>query len=221
MIWFPACVWVPEETPEERLAQASQKVIFASVERLGPHRYVSQVRRKEYRGKKITSEHDERVFIDWKDWDNFRYTREVDEREVMNLVVLNHQVWQLKKNGSWTERPDAEPYRVQMRSSWNTWEQFVSPFEEALIWRDLGVSEREGRQVQRYELDLEPQKLTQKRNLIPESISGSVWIDQATAVRIYAELKLKSKHEDYTKEIELQLRREDIGGEISLEKPIP
>ena len=219
MIWLLSCVWVPEETPQARLAQASQKVIFASVEKLGVHRYIAQVRRKEYRGDTLVSSHDERVQIDWIDWDNFSYVREVDEREVMNLVVIDHQTWQLKTNGRWQQRPDAEPYRVQMRSSWNTWDQFVAPFEEALVWRDLGVSEEEGRMVQRYELDLTPQKLPQKRNLIPQSISGSVSIDQDTAVRIYAEVQLVSKHDDYTKEVSLKLRRQDIGGDIQLAVP--
>ncbi|MEC7988151.1 MAG: hypothetical protein VX278_23495 [Myxococcota bacterium] len=219
MIWMLACVWVPEETPEERLAQASQKVIFASVEKLGSHRYTAQVRRREYRGDELVSEHEERVQIDWIDWDNFSYMREVDDREVMNLVVIDHQTWQLKKNGVWEQRPDAEPYRVQMRSSWNTWDQFVGPFEKALVWKDLGESEQDGRKVQLYEVDVDPLKISQKRNLIPKSISGSVSIDQATAVRVYAEVQLSSTHDDYTKDVRLQLRREDIGGDIKLQSP--
>lgn len=220
MIFWLACVWSPEKTEEERLAEASQDVIFASVEQLGVHRYQAQVRRKEFRGDLKISEHEEQVQIEWVDWDNFSYVREVDSKEVMNLVVVDHTAWQLRKNGSWAKRPDAEPYRVQMRSSWNTWEQVVAPFSEALLWRELGASTLEGREVQRYELSLDTQNIPQRRNLIPKSISGSVAIDQATAVRIYAEVQLVSEHDDYRKEVSIQLKRQDIGEEIRVKEPV-
>ena len=214
-----SCTIVPEESKEEKLAKASTKVIFASIEPLGSHVFRSKVRRKEYRGEKELSSHDEIVEIMWQDWDNFQYTRTIDTKEVSALIVHNHIPWLRSYNKPWKKYEDAEPYRVQMRSAWNTWEQYLGTYEEQLSWRILETTERDGRPVTRYEITLDTTKITQKKNLNLSSLSGSVTVDTATAVRLYTELEMVLSSENYKKEIDIQLQRSDIGNVLEITPP--
>ena len=214
-----SCTIVPEESKEEKLAKASTKVIFASIEPLGSHVFRSKVRRKEYRGEKELSSHDEIVEIMWQDWDNFQYTRTIDTKEVSALIVHNHIPWLRSYNKPWKKYEDAEPYRVQMRSAWNTWEQYLGTYEEQLSWRILETTERDGRPVTRYEITLDTTKIAQKKNLNLSSLSGSVTVDTATAVRLYTELEMVLSSENYKKEIDIQLQRSDIGNVLEITPP--
>jgi hypothetical protein len=206
-----SCTIVPEISEEEKLAEASTKVIFASVEPLGPHQYDARIRRKEIREEIEVSSHDEFVHIDWQDWDNFQYNRTIDTKEVTALIVSNHIPWLKYQSKKWKKQIDAEPYRLQMRTAWNTWEQYLGSYEDRLLWTPLGNDTIEGRTVTRYELSLDTSKNTPNRNLNLQSISGSVSVDQATAVRLYAELTIVLVADTYKKKIDMQLKRTMIG----------
>lgn len=219
MIFLFGCTFVPEITEEEKLAKASTKVIFASTEALGSHRYESRVRRKELREGIAESSHDEIVKIDWNDWDNFSYSRTIDDKEVTSIIVSNHIPWLKSYNKPWKEDEDAEPYRLQLRSAWNTWEQYIGSYEDVLSWKSLGSEEIEGRRVTRYELSVDPTVIPPARHLQLTSLSGSVSIDQATAVRLYTEMKLIMQGNGFQKEIDIQIKRLDIGRLQSITPP--
>ena len=219
MILLLSCTIVPEVSQNEQLAKASTEVIFASVEPLGTHRFQSRVRRKEIREGKEVSSHDETVDINWQDWDNFQYTRTIDTKEVSSLIVHNHIPWLRSYSKPWKEYEDAEPYRLQLRSAWNTWEQYLGTYEEQLSWRVLEATEWEGRPATRYELTLDTNALSQQKNLSLSSLSGSVTVDKATAARLYTEVKMILSADTYTKEIDIQLKRTDIGTRIDIQIP--
>ena len=223
MIWIFACTLLPEESPEDKLAAASNTVIFASVEKLGPHLYEAKTRRKEIREGKITSNHDETIIIDWQDWDNFRYSRTLDTKEVSNLIVSDHVPWLKGTSQKWTKYEDAEPYRTELRTSWNTWEQYVGRYEHLITWKPIGEDRLSDRTVTRYEILYQPDDTTRKQlepqNLRLSSLSGSIAVDQATAVRIYVELELVLTGENYNKEIDLQIKRTDIGVQKNIPPP--
>ena len=122
-------------------------------------------------------------------------------------------------NQDWQKEEDAEPHRVQLRSSWNTWEQYIGSYEDLLLWEFLGESEQEGRKVNRYNISLDPQKSPPKKNLSVKTLSGSVSIDQATAVRIYSEVRLVLVRENYEKVIRFALKRYDIKKDFSIDAP--
>ena len=214
-----SCTIVPEKSQEEKLAEASTKVIFASVEPLGSHIFRSKVRRKEFREEKEVSSHDEIVEITWKDWDNFQYLRTIDTKEVSSLIVHDHIPWLRSYQKPWKKYEDAEPYRLQLRSAWNTWEQYLGTYEQQLSWRVLETTEREGRPVTRYEITLDTEKLSKKRNLNLSSLSGSVSVDTATAVRLYTELEMVLSSDNYKKEISIQLQRSNIGQDLEIAPP--
>jgi len=223
MIWLLACSILPEERPEEKLAAASNTVIFASVEKLGAHHYEARVRRKELREETITSNHDEIIIIDWQDWDNFRYSRTLDTKEVSSLIVSNHIPWLKNTAQKWSKYEDAEPYRTELRTSWNTWEQYVGRYETLITWKPIEEDIIADRKVTRYELlyqkENDAPKNTEPTNLTLSSLSGSIAVDQATAVRIYAEVKLVLTGDKYRKEIDLQIKRTDIGVQKNIPPP--
>lgn len=219
ILMFSSCTIVPEESKEEKLAHASTKVIFASVEPLGSHVFQSKVRRKEFREDKEVSSHDEVVEITWQDWDNFQYTRTIDTKEVSALVVHNHTPWLRSYNKPWKKYEDAEPYRLQLRSAWNTWEQYLGTYESQLSWRVIETTEREGRPVTRYEITLDTAKINEKKTLSLSSLSGSVMVDTATAVRLYTEVEMVLSSNNYKKEIDIQLQRSDIGKVLEINPP--
>ena len=186
-LWLAACSGEQEKQLQE-LATASENVIFASVESLGKHDYLALIVRDEYQGGEKSSHHEESIAIQWQDWDHFSYRRLVDGKGVMNLIVSKHVPWLLRPNGKWKKRRDAEPYRVQMRNSWNAWEQIVSPFSDGLEMKGQGFEQIEGRRVQRFQLEYTPPE-SQPNGVQPARLSGSVWVDQETAVRILAEVE--------------------------------
>ena len=219
LILLLSCTIVPEKSKEEKLAEASTKVIFASVEPLGSHVFQSKVRRKEFREGKEVSSHDEIVEITWQNWDNFQYTRTIDTKEVSSLIVHNHIPWLRSYKKPWKKYDDAEPYRLQLRSAWNTWEQYLGTYEQQLSWRVLETTEREGRPATRYEITLDTNRLTEKKNLGLSSLSGSVLVDTATAARLYTEIEMVLSSDSYKKEINIQLQRSDIGKTLEITPP--
>lgn len=219
MIFFFSCTIVPEQSQNEQLAKASTEVIFASIEPLGSHRFQSKVRRKELRDMNVVSSHDELVEVEWQDWDNFRYTRTIDTKEVHALIVHHHIPWFRTYAKPWKQYEDAEPYRLQLRSGWNTWEQYLGTYEKQLSWRVLEETQLEGRPVTRYELTLGSASMPAQQNLTLTSLTGSVTVDSSTATRLYTEVKMVLSSENYTKEIDIQLKRTDIGRPIEITPP--
>ena len=53
------------EEPEKTLISASQEVIFASTELLGPHRFRSVFEQTEFHGEDVRNTHREVLSIDW------------------------------------------------------------------------------------------------------------------------------------------------------------
>ncbi len=211
-----SCTRPPETTPQEALASASEDVIFASVEKLGPHSYEAILERVEREEDSELSFSEEILWVAWQDWDNFHFRRQVDQKTVQDIAVVDRRAWKYK-NGSWTEREDAEPYRVELRGSWNAWEQMLSPFEPYLIFESKGLESQDGRKAEHYELAMkDPPKSAYK--LVPKTLKGDVWVDEFTAVRLLANVAGKLERGSYSKEFSLKILRE-INPEIDLQFP--
>ena len=211
-----SCTKPQTTTPQEALASASEQVIFASVEKLGMHTYEAILERTEFEdGKKLSSD-EEILWVAWQDWDNFHFRRQVDQEIVQDIAVVDHQAWKYK-NGSWVEREDAEPYRVELRGTWNACEQMLSPFESHIEFNSKGLDAQEGRRAEHYSLSLKaPPKSAYK--LVPTNLQGDVWVDELTAVRLLADIQGVLRRGTYTKELSLKILR-DIKTEIDLQFP--
>ena len=248
MIWLVACQEAPVEQQEIELASASMEVTFASVEQLGPHRYEALIKRSELQGERLDGEHTEFLKIDWLDWDNFHIERRVDGVVVQNVCVINHVAWKYRgqknqsrsnkqKNeegrqrlksdiqqrnepgGMWAQRPDAEPYRIELRSSWNSWEQLLASFQDDLLFKPTVLESTEGRRVQQYTLDYTPPEASTDR-LVPRALSGEVWLDELTAVRLFARVEGEKAQGGYRQLFSLDAARTLLDPQAELEIPM-
>lgn len=210
--------------PEVTLAQASDQVIFASVETLGPHRTVASIVRTDLRDGAEVNSHESLLDLAWQDWDNFRVRRLVDGEPVSESVVVKATAWSSQAGGGWSRREDAEPYRVQLQSTWNAWDDAFDTFRDRITLTEEGQEIIEGRRARRYAVSLTPLSPTAKaprnsRRFEPVSLSGTVWIDEATAVRLVAQVEGELHRGDLTRRITLRLARSDFGADLGLQPP--
>lgn len=216
MLWiWLACTDDSTQTPvetEQTLISASKEVIFASTEVLGPHRFRSVYRHKEFHGEDVRNEHTEVLSIDWMDWDHWQATHMVDDEVVMDVMVMNSKTLE-QVAGKYVERPDGEPYRVQLRSMWNQWDSVMRHFEPHTTWTEQGTSTMEDRTVHQYKaVFAEPTK--PPVGLIPTELDSKVWVDEQTAVRLAGTVEASLIKGPYKKSIVLSVERSDIGGDV-------
>jgi hypothetical protein len=218
------------------LGEVSQEVQFESVDRLGPHRFLASIRHREIRDGGEVDRSDEAVEIKWQDWDTFEFRRVVNAELQSAVVTVDGRPWSLRSKGRWERREDAEPYRLDLRQSWNAWNQALEPFKERLELEEEGSELFEGRAVRRYAVRLKPEpeatvsargKGKRRRKLHqPEgddkliSLSGRVWVDEGTAVRLQAEVSGEVERRGRRRTIDLQLTRSGIGLAQDIAPPV-
>ena len=193
---------------EKTLLTASQEVIFASTEVLGPHRFRSVFTQKEFHGEDVRNTHREVLSIDWMDWDHWQATHMVDDEVVMQVIIMDSQCLE-HVSGKFVKRPDGEPYRVQLRSMWNQWDSIMRHFEPHTTWTDNGTSTMEGRTVHHYTAVFkEPQDSTV--GLSPRELAAQVWVDEQTAVRLAGTVEASLINGAYKKSVSLKVERSNI-----------
>lgn len=219
MIWLAACA-AEQSQKEETLAEASQSVIFASTEAIGPHHFQSVLNRKEYRDGKLETNSLESTEIFWQSWDSFEYSQTVDSETVLHVIVSEGGYWKKLYDGEWINRDDAESYRVQLRQKWNVWERLTKPFVSGIKFEAIGLETLQDRETQHYTLRFDPEGPSIQSSLKPISIDGDVWVDTQTAVRILGNVRSTQEDGRYRKELELKVSRIEIGQPISIKAPI-
>ena len=196
------------EEPEKTLISASQEVIFASTELLGPHRFRSVFEQTEFHGEDVRNTHREVLSIDWMDWDHWQATHMVDDDVVMQVIIMDSTCLE-KVSGQFVKRPDGEPYRVQLRSMWNQWDSIMRHFEPHSTWTDNGTSTMENRTVHHYTaVFTEPDNISV--GLSPMELDADVWVDEQTAVRLAGSVEASLIQGPYKKSISLKVERSDI-----------
>lgn len=231
------CGWIactPEGPPADDLAKASHDIQFESVDRLGPHRFLASIKHRVVRGGGDIDRTDEAIEIRWQDWDTFEFRRVVDARVQSAVVAVNGRPWTLRSRDRWEPREDAEPYRLDLRQSWNAWEQALEPFGDRVVLEEAGQELFEGRPVRRYRVSLAPEKTpvettkagkrrgkahVPRHNDSLDSLSGLVWIDEGTAVRLQAEVSGELTQRGRSRTIDLQLTRSGIGLDQGITPP--
>ncbi|NOY25518.1 MAG: hypothetical protein GXP62_06555 [Oligoflexia bacterium] len=199
--------------PEALLADASSDVTFASVEMLGPHHYLSSLTRTDSRQGVPDRVVDEVVEISWQDWDNFQVRRLVDGDPQRETIVADGHAW-VKTGDRWDARDDAEPHRLQLRTTWNTWDQVLASFQQHMKLVPAGDDIVDGRSASRYTLEMLPADQAPRPKswgFQPISLQGTVWVDKATAVRLKVQLQAVSRRQGLTQSVRFTLQRSNIG----------
>lgn len=214
----------PSAAPKT-LDQVSAEVQLESANKLGPHHYLATVRVIELAGDE-ESTRDETTELVWGDWDNFKHLRRVDGEVVSGALVLNAKAWRKTAGGKWKKKPDAEPVRAGLRGIWNAWDQAFEPFGDRIAYADAGRDLIEGRPVQVYTLSLAPDPLANERGAKrrareggPVDIRGQVWVDEATAVRLKADVTGVVERLGTKRTIHLSLTRSAVGEPPKLKPP--
>jgi len=211
-----------ESAPELLLADASSDVIFASVEKLGPHHYLSSLTRTDSRAGVPDRVTDEVVEISWQDWDEFSVRRSANGEVQRDTIVYQGRPWVLS-GSRWDQRDDAEPHRLQLRSTWNTWDELLAPFQRSMKLVPDGDDIVAGRSASRYLLTLLPEDQRPRAKawgLQPVALEGTVWLDKATAVRLKAQIVVTTRRQGLTRVTRLVLQRSNIG-ELQDVRPPP
>lgn len=207
--------------PEVQLADASRQVTFASVELLGPHHYLSSVHRSDARPGRPEMVVDEVVEISWQDWDRFQVRRLVDGEALRETIVVDGVPW-VRSADRWDRRDDAEPHRVQLRTTWNTWDEMLGSVLNYIELVPDGDDIVEGRPASRYLVRLLTEEQAPRPKgygFKPVSVEGKVWLDKATAVRLKAEVVAVTQRDALTRTIRLAEQRANIGEDQGVTAP--
>lgn len=211
------------ETPPMTLPQAADKAIFASVEQLGPHRCIATISRQDTRDGVASASHQQATEVDWRDWDRFKITRVSDGHPASDVVVVGGVPWARSGSGAWEQRDDAETWRTQLQSTWDSWDEALEPFADRIALTETGRELIEGRWARRYTVALapEPDKKVRGRKaaFTPLSLSGTVWLDELTAVRLLAEVEGTVAQGNLQRQITLRLSRSDFGKDLGIRVP--
>ncbi len=212
MLWlWLACSGEVEKVVESEptLLEASQEIIFASTEALGAHRLRSVYEQTEYHGEDLRTQSKQVLQLDWQDWDNWQVTQLIDGEVVTQVHLMNGKCLE-QVAGKYIERSDGEPYRIQLRSMWNQWDDLMRHFEPTTTWLAKGQSIIEERKVEHYQADFaKPTK--NNGGLIPKSLAAEVWVDEQTAVRLVGKVEASLIKGPYKKEVSLLVERSEIG----------
>jgi len=184
---------------EEILAQSSA-VTFETVLQLGPNRMEST----------IVTEHAETgvremesMEIAWADGDNFM-VRQVHDGDVRREVrVLRGKPW-VRAGERFVRRDEADIYRGVLAQTWDMWGLAVGPFVEQIGYDYDGEVVIEGRRGRRFNLRLatdeelaaakaamEADQGRRTARFVPMAITGSIVLDESTAVRLLTEFEVR------------------------------
>lgn len=211
----------PQAPPEELLADASTEVTFASVEGIGPHHYLSSLRRTDSRAGMPDQVVDEVVEIAWQDWDNFHVRRLIDGQAERETIVVGAVPW-VRSADRWDRRDDAEPHRVQLRTTWNVWDEVMGPWLAHIELVPDGDDIVEGRPASRYQVRMLPAEQAPKVRtsaFTPLSAQGTVWLDKGTAVHLKAEVEAVARRQGLTRTVRLTMQRSNVGEDQGVAAP--
>lgn len=201
---------------KELLAETSHTLTLESLNALGPHRALIQATRSDAIG-----EQSEALELIWGGWDDFQATWARNGKPTRRSLVIGGEVWAGKLD-SMKQWPDPALYVGELGSSWDAYTRVLAPFAERMVLDYQETVQHEGRSAWVYQVSLAP-GADPKRGLVPKSLSGSVTLDQATAVRLKAEIQGILWDEQVASErtVTVNIARSEIGVPPDLAPPAP
>jgi hypothetical protein len=206
---------------DRALWDVSFKLTYASVASIGPHHTEATAvhERSGERPRKRTEVFDVR----WGDWDNFQVKRSRDGKLLMEHRVIQGMPFGRSGRSGFRPSSDAELFRVELSQTWNALGLALEPFQWQLDAEPDGDAVIEGRPARRYALKLRPLSEGERlRSHVPVSLEGTVVLDAATGVRLFAEAEgryLEQGREDREWTTRVRLIRSGFGIPPDLLKP--
>lgn len=208
----------PEEAPAP-MPVAAERATFATVASLGSYHLQTLVKRTVRAGTAEPQTTTETVDLRWKDADHWSYTLGRDGRVRSEVVVWDGVAWSGDGDAPPVEKPDAEPYRVQVASVWDPWEWGLEGLAATVKLEPDDVEIVEGRRAHRHTLGLAVDPAVPRRGWTPTAVSGTVWIDEATAVRLKGQVLLDAVSGDRSQRLELLFSVASIGLDPGVSPP--
>ncbi len=204
----------PETPAEQELVQASSQVSFGDIANLGSHRMDASVSRAVIIDGLRNDQGQEQLQLVWSDWDNFQIARRQRGVVISQVHVQEGSARVRKSDGRWATVLDIEPHRVELRMAWDVWAHGLSVFQEHVAFEHVGDALLDGRVASQYRVSLKPDAAEVHGRAVPDSLEGTVWIDEATAVRLMADVKGRwhqRGRDSIVNEVQVILVRTDFG----------
>ena len=212
---LPLILSCSDEPPEEvQIAEASHQVTWESAAMLGPHRYEASVARTEYGRESV-----EHMTVRWGDWDSFEVERRKDGALRARVLFIQGEAWQGDEDRM-RRTDNVQLYRRELATSWNLWEDALSPYLYVLKMEKTGETVVEGRPALTYSVSMDSTDDLPGSGHTPLTLSGTVTVDEGTAVRLLADVEgtYQTRSGDERKVV-LKLQRSEIGVVPELQEP--
>jgi hypothetical protein len=212
----------PVEEPTVSLSSVSEQITFRSVSSLGPHHMLATVTRIEEWEDGTEDEHQETVELAWNDWNRFHFRRLVDGKAVFESIVSDGKAYSRTQGAGWRADLDPEPARQALRTTWNVWHAAFDPVGDRIGYTEVGPSTIDTRPARHFAVGLtEPAEGIRIRRSQPqpETVTGNIWLDEATAVRLSADVTTVLRLPARRHRIHLQLTRSGFGSDQPVHAP--
>ncbi len=204
----------PEVAPEQELVRASREVGFGDIASLGPHRLEATIQRTVIVSGERRPGAQDQIQLVWQDWDNFQLARRRGGEIISQVLVEEGSAQVRKPDGTLAPAADVEPHRVELRMAWDVWSLGLSVFDGMMAFEHQGESQLEGRTASQYRVLLAGDGPQRVGRVVADGLEGSLWLDEASAVRLMAEVKgrwHRVGQEEVVHEVELIFVRTDFG----------
>ena len=193
--------------PEEVLiADASHKVTWDSAALLSPHRYEASAARTEHDVETV-----EAVAVKWGDWDSFEIIRRRDGATKSRVLFIDGKAWH-GGDGRMRKTDETQLYRRELATTWNLYEEALSPFRYVMKLEKTGETVVEGRPALVYAVSMGSTEDLPGSGHVPVALSGTVTIDEGTAVRLLADITGSfTTKSGSPRKVVLKLQRSEIG----------
>ena len=205
--------------PTLTLPQAAKQTTFAGVTALGSFHLQASLRKTDTVEGRPAKESAETMEIRWKDADHWSYVSARDGRVVSDVRVWDGVAWTIRA-GVTEKKGDPEPFRIQVATVWDPWSWGLERLAEDVKSVAGPVELLDGRRAVRYTLALEDQKKGH-RTWTPTAVSGDLWIDEATAVRMRGQVRVDATNDKRTTTRELLFTLGAIGADPEVVRPDP
>lgn len=207
--------------PPEKRVDATRTLTFTTLEQLGPYRMEASVERTlQYAGgepqRTLTT-----MQLAWRTPDQWELHRTRNGRPITHAIVYDGSGWLATGEGRMNRLNDAEPLRADLARTWDVWSETFGGLADRFAYTEVGLETVSGRPAEHHTVSLlpPPAKVKGRHPWVPTAVSGDVWLDEATSLRVQAKVSVSAEGKGQTQEITLLLAVSDVGADIPITQP--